>query len=402
MTAGAGRVPLLDLKAQYRGIKAEVDAAVLEVLESQQFILGPHVTALEEAVARYSGCAYGIGVSSGTDALLACLMAEGIGPGDEVITPAYSFFASAGSVARLGARPVLVDIDPASFNLEPGVLAAAVTRRTRAIIPVHLFGQMAPMKDVLSLAEAHGLTVIEDAAQAIGAAEGGRAAGSLGHYGCLSFFPSKNLGGAGDGGMVVTNDAARSELVRIMRSHGGAVKYLHSHVGGNFRLDAIQAAVLNVKLRHLERWTTARQDNAHDYRRLFTDARLSRTDWKCAGGDHDACPKASAPGVVLPEETEGRRHIYNQFVIRVPRRDELRAFLTKRGIGTEVYYPTPFHLQECFRSLGYHAGDFPASECAAATSLALPIYPELTAEMRRAVVDAVVEFFAAGDGRSRA
>jgi dTDP-4-amino-4,6-dideoxygalactose transaminase len=401
VTGGGVRVPLLDLKAQYRSIKAEIDAAVLEVLESQQFILGPHVTALEEAVARYSGCAYGIGVSSGTDALLACLMAEGIGAGDEVITPAYSFFASAGAVARLGARPVFVDIDPASFNLEPGMLAAAVTPRTRAIIPVHLFGQMAPMKDVLSLSEADGLTVIEDAAQAIGAAEGARGAGSLGHYGCFSFFPSKNLGGAGDGGMVVTSDAARRERVRIMRSHGGAVKYLHATVGGNFRLDAIQAAVLNVKLRHLERWTTARQDNARDYRRLFSDARLASTDWKCAGGHHDACPKASAP-VVLPEATEERRHIYNQFVIRVPRRDELRAFLATRGIGTEVYYPTPFHLQECFRSLGYRAGDFPASECAAATSLALPIYPELTPQMRRAVVDAVAAFFTAGAGRSHA
>ena len=370
-------VPLLDLKAQYATIKADVDAAIREVMESQHFILGPKVEECEKAIAKYSGCAYGVGVSSGSDALLACLMAENIGPGDEVITTTYTFFATVGAIARLGATPVLVDIDPATYNLDVAQVEARVTSRTRAIIPVHLYGQMADMDAVMRIADRHGIVVIEDAAQAIGAEHRGKRAGSIGHYGCFSFFPSKNLGAAGDGGMVVTNDAQRASKVAVLRAHGSKPKYFHKVVGGNFRLDALQAAVVTAKLRHLDAWTAARQRNAERYDRLFTEAGLAGR----SGG--------SSPLVLPAVATD--RHIFNQYVVRVDRRDELQADLKTRGIGTEVYYPVPMHLQECFAHLGHKAGDFPESERAAKTTLALPVHPELTGEQARYVVSSIAE-----------
>ncbi len=373
-------VPLLDLKAQYRPLRDEIREAIDRVLESQHFILGPEVAALEEEIAAYSQCNYGIGVSSGTDALLVALMALEIQPGDEVITTPYSFFATAGSIARLGATPVFVDIDPQTCNIDPAKIEAKITPRTRAIIPVHLYGQMAEMDSIMEVARRHNLAVIEDAAQAIGAEYRGRRAGSIGDLGCFSFFPSKNLGGVGDGGMVVTNDAALAERVRILRAHGSSPKYYHKFIGGNFRLDALQAAVLRVKLQYLDEWTAARQRNAAAYRRLF------------AGHSGES-------QIRLPADSVDGRHIYNQFVIRVPRRDDLLAFLKSRQIGSAIYYPLPLHLQECFASLGYRPGDFPVSEAAARETLALPIYPELTEPMLEQVVDAVVAFYG-GDIRS--
>jgi dTDP-4-amino-4,6-dideoxygalactose transaminase len=377
-------VPLLDLKAQYATIKAEVDRAVAEVLESQHFILGPKVEQCEEAIAAYSACSHAIGVSSGSDALLVCLMAENIGAGDEVITTPYSFFATAGAIARLGAVPVFVDIDPSTYNIDPSKISSKITPRTRAIIPVHLYGQMADMDPIMSLADEHGLVVIEDAAQAIGAEYKGRRAGSIGHYGCFSFFPSKNLGGAGDGGMVVTNDAQRAEKVRCLRGHGAKPKYYHKLVGGNFRLDAIQAAVVSAKLPHLDSWTTARQRNAKRYDRLFEDA--------------------GVPIGIPTVETD--RHIFNQYVIQICSRDELQVYLKQKGVGTEVYYPVPLHLQECFAYLGYANGTFPLSERAAKETLALPVHPELTDLQARFVVDCVCEFLGKdapilADARSR-
>jgi dTDP-4-amino-4,6-dideoxygalactose transaminase len=365
-------VPLLDLKAQYLSIKSEIDAAIAEVLESQHFILGPKVEQCEKAIAAYSGCSYAIGVSSGSDALLACLMAENIGTGDEVITTPYSFFATAGAIARLGATPVFVDIDPKTYNLDPSEISSKVTGKTRAIIPVHLYGQMADMDPVMRLAYEHGLVVIEDAAQAIGSEYERRRAGSIGHYGCFSFFPSKNLGGAGDGGMVVTNDAQRAEKLRCLRAHGAKPKYYHKIVGGNFRLDALQAAVVLAKLPHLDTWTAARQHNAERYDQLL-------------GG-------AGVP-IVLPTVATNR-HIFNQYVIRVTNRDELQAYLKQEGVGTEVYYPVPLHLQECFAYLGHKAGAFPESERAAKETLALPVHPELTESQARFVAKCVCEFFA--------
>jgi dTDP-4-amino-4,6-dideoxygalactose transaminase len=364
-------VPLLDLKAQYAAIKTDVDAAIAEVLESQHFILGPKVDQCEKAVAGYSACSYAIGMSSGSDALLACLMAENIGPGDEVITTPYTFFATAGAIARLGATPVFVDIDPATYNLDPSQIFSKVTGRTRAIIPVHLYGQMADMDAVMRVANARSLVVIEDAAQAIGAEYKGNRAGSIGHYGCFSFFPSKNLGCAGDGGMVVTNDSQRAEKVRILRGHGSKPKYHHKIIGGNFRLDAIQAAIVSAKLPYLDQWTAARQRNARRYNQLFSETGLPIV----------------LPGVVTD------RHIFNQYVIRVLGRDELQAHLHKNGVGTEVYYPVPMHLQECFAYLGHSVGAFPESERAAKETLALPIHPELTESQARFVVECTVEFF---------
>lgn len=367
------QVPLLDLKAQYASIRAELEKAVAEVFESQHFILGPKVEQCEKAVASYSRCSHAVGVSSGSDALLACLMAENIGPGDEVITTPYTFFATTGAIARLGATPVFVDIDPITFNINPSQIQAKLTNRTRAIMPVHLYGQMADMDPIISLAEKNGLVVIEDAAQAIGAEYKGRRAGSIGHYGCFSFFPSKNLGAAGDGGMIVTNDAQRAEKLKCLRGHGSKPKYHHKMVGGNFRLDAIQASVVSAKLPHLDQWTAARQRNAKMYDQLFSELRVREID---------------LPRVVTD------RHIFNQYVIRVSRRNALQAALQKQGIGTEVYYPVPMHLQECFAYLGYATGTFPESERAAKETLALPIYPELSETQLRYVVECVQSFFA--------
>lgn len=376
-------VPLLDLKAQYSTIKAEVDAAIAEVMESQHFILGPKVEQCEKAVARYSNCAHGIGVSSGSDALLACLMAEDITAGDEVITTPYTFFATAGAIARLGATPVFVDIDPDTYNLDAAQIAAKITARTRAIIPVHLYGQMAGMDEVMRVAEQHGLIVIEDAAQAIGAEYKGRRAGSIGHYGCFSFFPSKNLGAAGDGGMIVTNDPKRAEKLTCLRGHGSRPKYYHKIIGGNFRLDAIQAAIVSAKLPHLDDWTSARQRNAARYDRLFGEAGLA------------------ASGLVVLPVVAMDRHIFNQYVIRVAGRDALQANLKAKGVGTEVYYPVPMHLQECFAYLGHRSGAFPESERAATETVALPIGPELTDEQASYVVDCIRAFIGANPSAFR-
>ncbi len=388
-------VPLLDLKAQYASIKHEVEPAVQEVLDSQYFILGPKVVELEKQVAEYSQAKHAIGVSSGTDALLISLMADGIGEGDEVITTPFSFFATAGCITRTGAKPVFVDIDPVTFNMDPGKVESAINERTKAIIPIHLYGQMADMDPIMDIAKRHQLTVIEDGAQAIGAEYKGKRAGSVGDYGCFSFFPSKNLGGAGDGGMVVTNDDALAEKLRIFRVHGGKPKYYHRVIGGNFRLDAIQAAVLLVKLQHLDSWTEGRQKNADTYRKLFTEAGVVAEKGDCLKNGCADWPNCSIVGsdkVILPDDLDNRRHIYNQFVIRLDKRDELREVLKEKGVGHEVYYPVPFHMQDCFADLNYKQGDFPASECAAATTLALPIYPELTLEQMQEVVDAIVEF----------
>jgi dTDP-4-amino-4,6-dideoxygalactose transaminase len=378
-------VPLLDLKAQYLPIREEIRAAVDRVMDSQYFILGPEVEALERESAGYSQCEFGVGMSSGTDALLAALMAIELKPGDEVITTPYSFFATAGSVARLGGKPVFVDIDARTCNVDPDLIEASITGRTRAILPVHLFGQMADMDPIMEIAQRHGVYVIEDAAQAIGAEYKGRRAGSIGHLGCFSFYPSKNLGAFGDAGMVTTNDAALAERVKLLRNHGGHARYYHDVVGGNFRLDALQAAVLRVKFKYLDGWTEARRRNAATYRQLLTAAGLAREQ----GGSSEGGP---APICWLADAGYGR-HIYNQFVITALRRDELQRFLGQKGIGTEVYYPVPLHLQDCFGDLGYRAGALPVSEAAAASTLALPIYSELTGEMQRAVVEGIGEFY---------
>jgi len=377
-------VPLLDLKPQYRQIREEVRRVTDEIYESQQFILGPRVSGLEAEVAAYCRTNHAVGVSSGTDALLLALMALDVGQGDLVLTTPYSFFATAGAIVRLGARPVFADIDADSYNLAPGAAAAALEalspasrRRVKAMIPVHLYGQMAPLEALGALAETWNLAVVEDAAQAIGAEDDrGRRAGSIGTAGCFSFFPSKNLGGFGDGGMVTCNDAELAERMRILRVHGSHPKYHHHLVGGNFRLDALQAAIVSVKLRYLDQWTAGRQANAATYRRLFAEAGLEDR-------------------IGLPAEGPGR-HIYNQFVIRVPRRrDALRDHLVSRGVGCEIYYPVPLHLQPCFADLGYEEGDFPESERAAAETLALPIYPELSDDQQHYVVDQIRTFFEA-------
>jgi dTDP-4-amino-4,6-dideoxygalactose transaminase len=363
-------VPLLDLQAQYRPIREQLLAAITRVCDSQRFIMGPEVEGLERELARTIGVDHAIGVSSGTDAILAVLMALGIGPGDEVITPTFSFFATAGCVTRVGATPIFVDIDPVSYNVDPEAVRAAITPRTRAIIPVHLYGQMANMPALL---EAAGdIPVIEDACQAIGADHDGRQAGTLGRAGCFSFFPSKNLGAFGDGGLVTTNDAALAHEIRLLRNHGAEPKYFHKRIGGNFRIDALQAAVLRVKLPYLHEWTEARRANARRYDQLFDAAALSGR-------------------VVRPASVPGYRHIFNQYVVRVPERDRVRVNLTEQGIGTEIYYPVPFHLQECFATSGHRRGDFPQAEAAADTTLALPIYGELTLEQQEAVVSALAE-----------
>jgi dTDP-4-amino-4,6-dideoxygalactose transaminase len=385
------QVPLLDLKGQYAPLRAEIERAIQQVCNEQRFVLGPNVTELETEIARYSQTKHGLGVSSGTDALLVVLMALGIGPGDEVITSPFTFFATAGVVARLGARPLFCDIDPRTFNLDPSAVSAVLAERceprgdrlvnrgtggvVKVLLPVHLYGQMAPMDELMALARRHRLAVVEDAAQAIGAAlPDGRRAGSIGDVGCLSFFPTKNLGAFGDAGMCVTNDAALAERLRILRVHGGEPKYYHALVGGNFRLDELQAAVLLIKLKHLEDWTHARQHNAGHYDQLIRDAGLSDV-------------------VDAPFRVPGYRHIFNQYVIRASRRDELRAHLAANGVGSEIYYPVPLHAQQCFAYLGHSPEDFPQAQRAAAEVLALPIYPELTAEQRAYVVRQLAGFY---------
>lgn len=356
-------VPLLDLKAQYRSIKELVDKNISDVMESQYFILGPMVSECEKALKEYTGSDFSLGLSSGTDALLIALMAEGIGPGDEVITSPYTFFSTGGSIARLGATPVFVDIDPDSYNINPALIEEKITDKTRAIMPVHLYGQLADMDPILEIAKKHSLVVIEDAAQALGArTHDGKHAGTFGDYGCFSFFPSKNLGGAGDGGLVTTNSKEKYEKLKKLRVHGSAPKYYHSMIGGNFRLDAIQAAVILAKIPFLDQWISARRENAQFYRNGIRDL--------------DSLPDGA---LKLPEEVCGR-HSYNQFVIQVSGdgRDALSDALRQAEIGTEIYYPVPLHLQECFRHLGYEKGSMPVSECAAASTLALPVYPELT------------------------
>lgn len=436
-------VPALDLHAQYASIKDEIDAAVAEVFDSQHFIMGPQVAECEQAIAEYCQCAHAVGVSSGTDALLIALMAEQIGPGDEVITTPYSFFATAGCVARVGATPVFVDIDPGTFNIDPSLIEAKITAKTKAIIPVHLFGGMADMDSIMEIARRHKLVVIEDAAQAIGAEYGvlekgsdptekgvrnplceapdtdrfgwsrpsrqtvpdpfsghgashksglppspahkpaGRRAGSIGDYGCYSFFPAKNLGCAGDGGMIVTNDADRAERLRVLRVHGSKPKYYHHLIGGNFRLDTLQAAIVTVKLRHLDRWTAARQQHAARYHELFQNSGLLQQGL-----------------VTLPLSTLHSQpstpslHVYNQYVIRANRRDELLSHLQSANIGCGVYYPRSLHEQECFAYLGHKSDDFPESKKASNESLALPIYPELTDEQLQYIVSQIQSFFA--------
>jgi dTDP-4-amino-4,6-dideoxygalactose transaminase len=366
-------VPLLDLVAQYRPIRDELLQAITRVCDNQRFIMGPEVETLELELAALIGAEHAIAVSSGTDALLVAMMALGIGPGAEVITPTFSFFATAGCVSRLGATPVFVDIDPVTFNVDPEAIARALSPRTRAILPVHLFGLMADMDRILAIAQAAGVPVIEDAAQAIGASSRGRAAGTLGAIGCFSFFPSKNLGGFGDGGLVATNDAALAHELRLLRNHGMEPKYIHKRIGGNFRLDALQAAVLRVKAPHLAAWTEARRHNAARYRALIEEFDLH---------DH----------LEVPIEPRGYRHIYNQFVIRSDRRDALRDHLQANRIGTEIYYPVPFHRQECFADVPRAAAGFPVADRAAERVLALPIYAELTEEQQRHVVTCLAEF----------
>jgi dTDP-4-amino-4,6-dideoxygalactose transaminase len=385
------RVPLLDLKPQYQPLAAEIQEAIAGVCASQAFILGPAVKELEAAVAAYSHCRFGVGVSSGTDALLLALMALGIGAGDAVITSPFTFFATAGTIARSGARPLFCDIDAASFNISAAAVESFIAThcevrggdlvhrasrtRVRALMPVHLYGQVADMAALSPLAARHGLRVIEDAAQAIGAEDSaGRRAGSFGDVGCLSFFPTKNLGAFGDAGMCVAGEAALTERMEILRVHGGKPKYYHAFIGGNFRIDELQAAVLNIKLRHLDAWTAGRQRNATWYDAAIAAARLTGS-------------------VTTPSAAPGVRHIYNQYVIRVRERDALRAHLAQAGVGSEIYYPVPLHLQQCFAYLGHRTGEFPESERAAAETLALPIYPELTDTQLRYVVDAIASYY---------
>lgn len=373
MTDGSGpAVPLLDLQAQYRPLRAELLAALERVCDTQRFILGPEVEALERELAAALDVRHAVAVSSGTDAILATLMALGAGPGHEVITSTYSFFATAGCISRVGATPVLVDILPGTCNIDPDAVRRAMTPRTRAVIPVHLYGLCADMDRLLEMTAAAGIPVIEDACQAIGARYGGRQAGSIGAAGCFSFFPSKNLGAFGDGGLVTTNDAALAHELRLLRNHGAEPKYHHQRIGGNFRLDALQAAVLRVKLPHLPEWTDARRSNASHYEMLFRRAGLT-------------------PRVTLPIEPPGYHHVYNQYVVHLPDRDRVRDVLAARGIGTEIYYPVPFHAQPCFAGLGYPAGAFPQAARAAATGLALPIHGGLTPAQQEAVVEAVAQ-----------
>jgi len=374
------KVPFLDLRAQYRRLSTEIEKALREVLESGHFILGPKVRTLEETLACYLGVKHTVGVASGSDALVLALMALGVGEGDEVITTPFTFFATVGAILRVGAKPVFADIDPETFNIDPATVKDRVTERTRAILPVHLFGQCADMAPLLEVASRWGLRVVEDAAQAIGAvyAPDGlppRRAGGMGDLGCFSFYPTKNLGGAGDGGLVSTDDDVLAERVRILRVHGAKEKYLHELVGVNSRLDELQAAVLLVKFSYLEEWTRKRRENAHRYDELLREI------------------GAEEMGIKLPKVKYRNHHVFHQYVIRTPRRDDLRAFLWQRGIGTEVYYPIPLHLQPCLRHLGYREGELPEAERAAGEVLALPIYPELHPEQQEYVVEQIAQFF---------
>jgi dTDP-4-amino-4,6-dideoxygalactose transaminase len=366
-------VPLLDLHAQYTPLRQTILDAVTRVCDSQRFIGGPEVEGLERELCDHLDAPHAIGLSSGTDAVLAALMALDIGPGDEVITPTYSFFATAGCVVRVGARPVLVDVEAGTFNIDVDATIAAITPRTKAIIPVHLFGQAAELAPIVEVAQPRGIAVIEDAAQAIGGRYHDRSVGTWGAIGCFSFFPSKNLGAFGDAGFVTTTDAVLAKKLKLIRTHGMEPKYYHHLVGANFRIDAIQAAVLRVKLPHLQTWSDARRANAARYRALFAEAGLDE--------------------ITLPVEAPDRTHIYNQFVIRAPGRDRLKKHLDAAGIGTEIYYPVPFHLQQCFAGLGYKPGAFPVAEAAATSSLALPIYPELTPDQQSRVVGAIRNFY---------
>jgi len=367
-------VPLLDLKAQYHIIKAEVLSVMEAVCDEQGFVLGPRVTAFEEATARYIGSRYAIGCASGSDALLLSLMAMGVKAGDEVITIPFTFFATVSSISRLGAKPVLIDIQPDTFNIDPALIERAITPRTKAIIPVHLFGQCADMAAINEIAKRKNIYVIEDACQAIGASHGNKRAGVLGDTGCFSFFPSKNLGGFGDGGLITTNDKTLADSMAMLRVHGSQVRYLHEAVGINSRLDALQAAVLQVKLKYLDQWTEGRRRNAERYQRLFAQTKLTDR-------------------IVLPPTAPGNFHVYNQFTIRTPKRDELRAFLKEKGVGTEVYYPLPMHLQNCFHDLGYQKGSFPLSEQAAEEVMSIPIYAELTEAQQSYVVEMIADFY---------
>ncbi len=369
-------VPLLDLKAQYATIRNLIEPVVKDIIESQYFILGPKVTELEEKIAGYSQTDFGIGVSSGTDALLIALMAIDAGPGDEIITSPFSFFATAGVISRLHAKPVFVDIEPDTYNIDPSKIEEAITDKTKAILPVHLFGQMADMDPIIKIAEKHNLYVIEDAAQAIGSEyKDGQRAGSFGHIGCFSFFPSKNLGAFGDAGMVVTSDKSLAEKLNKLRLHGSQPKYYHQIVGGNFRIDAMQAAILNVKLEYLDHWTEARQINSDDYITGFKEKGLDKV-------------------LTLPVVRKNYRHIFNQFVIRAPKRDDLIKHLREQNIGCEIYYPVTLNNQECFSYLNYHEGDFPVAEKAAQEVLAIPIYPELTPMQKSYVLNCISAFYA--------
>ncbi len=363
-------VPLLDLKAQYATLRDEIEPVVREVIETQYFIGGPKLAAFEKNVAAYCQSDYALGVSSGTDALLLALMALGVGAGDEVIVPVYSFFATAGCVSRLDARPVFVDIDPRTYNIDPGLIEAAITPKTKAIIPVHLFGQLADMDAIQQIARRHNLSIIEDAAQAIGSAdETGRRAGTFGDIGCFSFFPSKNLGGFGDGGLVTTQNEELYTKMLYLKNHGAHPKYYHKMIGGNFRLDALQAAVLDIKLKYLDRWTEGRQKNAAFYNTALADSNLTR-----------------------PFAVPGYRHIYNQYTLRSPKRDALLVYLKENGIGCEVYYPVTFNNQECFRPLGYKPGDFPVAEQIAREALSIPVYPELSDDQKNYIVEKLTAF----------
>jgi dTDP-4-amino-4,6-dideoxygalactose transaminase len=366
--------PFLDLKSEYALMKAEIRNAVDKVLESQQFIMGPQVRELEAEVATLVGCRFALGCASGSDALLLALMALGVDSGDEVITPPFTFVATAGSIARLKAKPVFVDIDPETYNLNPKLLESAITDRTRAIMPVHLFGLPAEMEAITRIARAHGVPVIEDAAQSIGSQYQGKNVGNIGEFGCFSFFPSKNLGGAGDGGMITTNDPDLAERIAVLRDHGSRKKYHYDLLGMNSRLDTLQAAILLVKLGYLDEFTRSRRRNADRYGELFKQAGLEQ--W-----------------IRLPIQPEGQRHVYNQFVLRAQGRDQLREHLRACGIPTEIYYPSPLHLQPAFAYLGHGVGAFPQAEEASQQVLALPVFPQMTEEQQKVVVDAISEFY---------